>query len=178
MYYCLSSMQIMLFFIFLYYKGLTRPITNHKYCRMLKKDYSLFPFHQSSGMNPKSGLCRSHVSMIRKIENPARSGKGKEWRKVKLWSATIDYGDGRGEEIHFLWVSRPPRSEWMNTTLRNPFMLQEGSFSLPPLCLLGDGREWRKKSNRVRRRRRRERGGGGGGGGEGKRPLILPGSSL
>lgn len=36
-----------------------------------------------------------------------------EREKVKLWSksTTIDYGDGRGEEIHFLWVSRPPRSE-------------------------------------------------------------------
>lgn len=90
-------------------------------------------------------------------------GKGKWswWSK----STTVNYGDGRGEEIHFLWVSRPSRSEWMNTALRNPFMLQEGSFSLPPLCLLGDGREWRKrrraaeseKRKRKRRRRRRRR---------------------
>lgn len=48
--------------------------------------------------------------MIRKDD---RGVRGDEWLRRAEEEAfmTIDYGDGRGEEIHFLWVSRPPRSE-------------------------------------------------------------------
>lgn len=112
----------------------------------------------------------AQFTCIAREHDPQGGGSREGWErggrrrgKVKLWSksTTIDYGDGRGKEIHFLWVSRPPRSEWMNTALRNPLMLQEGSFSLPPLCLLGDGREWKKwrratESKKKRRRRRRK----------------------
>lgn len=84
-------------------------------------------------------------------------------------------------EIHFLWVSRPLRSEWMNMALRNPFMLQEGIPSflsfLKEIALKRDGesrgkceRRSQRESEREKMWRKRER--------ESQRPFISLGSFL
>lgn len=56
-------------------------------------------------------IAREHDPQDRESREKWQREGMKETEGEAIWSATIDYGDGRSEEIHFLWVSRPPRSE-------------------------------------------------------------------
>lgn len=108
-------MQAISIFIPLYCQSLTGPDNESQILSYAKEGLILISFPSVFRDKPEElNLC------IAREYDPQGGGSREEWErtkkereKVKLWSksTTIDYGDGRGEEIHFLWVSRPPRSE-------------------------------------------------------------------